>query len=76
MYDHEKIQRKMDKLEDLDNDDDLRMPGSTTSYKSINYKNQGNINGSSVASSVMTMSNYGTPDYADDAPPEPVRIEV
>ena len=50
----------MDKLEDLgdDEDEDLRMPGSSTSYKSINYKHQGPINGSSVRSSVMAISDY------------------
>ena len=61
----------MDKLEDLDTEDDdsLRMPGSTTSYKSINYKHQGPINGSSVASSVMAISEYHTADYAEEEAP-------
>ena len=41
MYDHEKIQRKMDNLEDLDNA--MNIAGSTehssvSTYKSINYK--------------------------------------
>lgn len=53
----------MDKLGDLDDDgDEMSMPGSTTSYKSINYKHKGRINGSSVASSVMGISEYHTTD--------------
>lgn len=65
LYDHEKIQRKMDKLEELDpdNEDPLMMPGSTTSYKSINYKHQGPINGSSVA-----ISSYESTEYAEETP--------
>ena len=73
----------MDKLEDFgdEEDEDLRMPGSSTSYKpkSINYKNQGRINGSSVGSSVMAISDYQTTtaDYVDDEEASvPAIIEV
>ena len=54
----------MEKLEDLDTDDDLKMPGSSTSYKSINYKSKGQNNSvkRSKASSVMTISDYDTTD--------------
>ena len=71
----------MDKLEDLgdDENEDLRMPGSSTSYKSINYKHQGPINGSSVGSSVMAISDYQTTtaDYVDEEEASvPAIIEV
>ena len=71
----------MDNLEELDTEeDDMRMPGASTSYKSINYKNQNRVNGSSVASSsVMGISEYQyqTTDYEqeDEAPLPPI-IEV
>jgi hypothetical protein len=62
MYDHEKIQRKMSKLENMDTDDDLRMPGGTTSYKSINYKSKG-ANKDTRGSEASSNTNYDSANY-------------